>query len=243
MMRRASVSIVCVGLILLFRAPALAQMGRLTGQVKNDANDAVASATVLAENPDASPDSFKAVTDRKGRFAMIGLRPGVWSITVVAPDHDPARIAVRVSAARTNATVDVRLTRRLPPTSALNGMKVQELQARLDRANGLLAEGQPGAALDIYRELLARVPALTTLNLQIGRACRLEGDADCAVASFEAAVAGGAAREVALLELTELALDRGDVNGARAYADRLTRMAPESAQAERARTLVNTSRP
>ena len=63
---------------------AAAQAGRVAGVVKDDHGDPVKGATIIAENPDASPSSFTATTDDKGRFGIIGLRSGVWSMRFVS---------------------------------------------------------------------------------------------------------------------------------------------------------------
>ena len=67
-------------------APALAQTGRIGGTVKDAQNgQPLKGATVTAENPNASPSSFTATTDDRGRYSIIGLRTGTWKITASAP--------------------------------------------------------------------------------------------------------------------------------------------------------------
>jgi len=50
--------------------------GRVTGVVKDDHGGPIKGATIIAENPDASPSIFTANADAKGRFAIIGLKSG-----------------------------------------------------------------------------------------------------------------------------------------------------------------------
>ena len=57
-------------------ASAAAQTGRVGGVVKDEAGQPIKGATVTAENPGASPSSFTATTDDKGRFSIIGLKTG-----------------------------------------------------------------------------------------------------------------------------------------------------------------------
>src|SRR5262252_974323 len=70
-------------------ATASAQTGRVGGTVKDDAGQPIKGATVTAENPNASPSSFTATTDDKGRFSIIGLRTGQWTFTAQAPGFGP----------------------------------------------------------------------------------------------------------------------------------------------------------
>ena len=46
-------------------------------------------ATVTAENPSASPSSFTAITDDKGRFSIIGMRSGQWTFTATMQGFAP----------------------------------------------------------------------------------------------------------------------------------------------------------
>ena len=53
--------------------------------MKDEAGQPVKGATITAENPEASPSSFTATTDDKGRFSIIGLKRGNWTFTAQAP--------------------------------------------------------------------------------------------------------------------------------------------------------------
>src|SRR5438552_16727597 len=65
--RLSVVRLVLGGLALLGMAGgAAAQTGRVGGVVKDDSGQPIKGATVLAENPSASPRSFTATTDDKG---------------------------------------------------------------------------------------------------------------------------------------------------------------------------------
>src|SRR5262247_1695812 len=68
---------------------AAAQTGRVGGQVKDEAGNPIKGATITAENPGASPSSFTATTDDKGRFSIIGLKSGQWTFTAQAPGFAP----------------------------------------------------------------------------------------------------------------------------------------------------------
>ena len=58
-------SLLAAVLSIALAASAAAQIGRVTGLVKDDHGDPVKGATIIAENPDASPTSFTASTDEK----------------------------------------------------------------------------------------------------------------------------------------------------------------------------------
>src|SRR5262249_14714032 len=72
-----------------YAASAAAQTGRVGGTVQDEAGNRIKGATVTAENPSASPSSFTAITDDKGRFSIIGMRSGVWTFTATMQGYAP----------------------------------------------------------------------------------------------------------------------------------------------------------
>src|SRR5437870_11900216 len=76
-------------LVALSAATTAAQTGRVGGTVKDEAGNPIKGATVTAENPSASPSSFTAITDDKGRFSIIGMRAGQWTFTATMQGFAP----------------------------------------------------------------------------------------------------------------------------------------------------------
>src|SRR5213596_4373097 len=88
----------CAALVMvLFAGSASAQTGRVGGTVKDESGQPIKGATITAENPNASPNSFTATTDDKGRFSIIGLKSGQWSFTAQAPSFGPESGRLNVS--------------------------------------------------------------------------------------------------------------------------------------------------
>ena len=117
--------------------PAAAQTGRVGGTVKDQNGQPIKGATVLAENPQASPSSFTATTDDKGRFSIIGLRSGTWKITAVES-------ATTFKFARTNANVTATATGGAAGQgTALAAIFEYDAFGRELRASGYSAEFHP----------------------------------------------------------------------------------------------------
>ena len=72
---------------LALAGPAFAQ-GRVYGVVKSTDGRPIKGATIRAQNPNASPREFTATSDDRGRWAMIGLRAGVWVFSAEAPGFE-----------------------------------------------------------------------------------------------------------------------------------------------------------
>ena len=160
-------------LLIALAGTAAAQTGRVTGIVKDDHGDPIKGATIIAEKLDASPSSFTASSDEKGRFAMIGLRSGVWQFRASAPGFasDGGELNVRTMPTLT-APVTFTLQKLVAPPSALGTTSPKDLQAALASADALYNNQQWDEAIAAYREILQRSPSLSVINLQIAAAYR-----------------------------------------------------------------------
>jgi tetratricopeptide (TPR) repeat protein len=198
--------------------PAMAQTGRVGGTVKDGGGQPIKGATVTAENPQSSPSSFTTTTDDKGRFSIIGLRSGTWKITASAPGFTPGggSIPVRTIGAP-NPPVDIVLAPGAAgPTGALAGVDTKALQGELAKAEELLNAQQYDAAIAAYNAILTKTPALTMINLQIGRAYRLKKDYDAALATYKKMLEANPNDERAKIEIGMTNLEKGDFAAAEA---------------------------
>jgi tetratricopeptide (TPR) repeat protein len=198
--------------------PAAAQTGRIGGLVKDDKGQPVKGATVVAENPAASPSSFTATTDDRGRFSIIGLRTGNWKITASAPGFQPSSGSLNV---RTIGAPNPPLEFTLAPgptgpTGALAGVNTKELQGELAKAEELMNAQQYDQAIAAYEAMLQKAPALTMINLQIGRAYRLKKDYDGALGAYKKILDADPANERAKIEIGMTNLEKGDLPAAEA---------------------------
>src|SRR6185436_3787364 len=119
---------------------AAAQTGRVGGTVKDEAGQPIKGATVTAENPNASPSSFTATTDDKGRFSIIGLRTGRWTFTAQAPSFAPESGGLNVQtigAPNPPLTFTLKKGGSTAPAGALGGLAAKDLQADLAAADQL----------------------------------------------------------------------------------------------------------
>jgi Carboxypeptidase regulatory-like domain/Tetratricopeptide repeat len=173
-------------LILGIAAAGSAQVGRIAGIVRDEAGRPVKGATITAHNPDQSPSTFTASSDEKGRFAMIGLRRGDWKFVIQAPGFETARTATQISTLKPNAPLDIRLLRGAlaAPPGPLAGISASDIQRRIDSAESAAAAGNTAAAIAAYRELLERVPALTSIYLRIGALYEQQQDPQSALAAY-----------------------------------------------------------
>jgi tetratricopeptide (TPR) repeat protein len=174
---------------------ALAQPGTLRGIVMSDNGDTLEGATVILENPDANPPRLEQQTDSSGRFVVLGLNSGEWTLTVEAEGFHPQLLTVRTRQGA-NAPADVTLARIRHPLvvalgeAALEGLDPEALEAEFTAADEAMRNQQWEQAIAAYRSVLSKLPIMNALNLQIADALRQLGQYEEAIAAFEAAAAG-----------------------------------------------------
>ena len=164
---------------------AQGSVGRVSGTIKDENGKPVAGATITASNPDQAPNTFTASTDARGRFGILGLRPGSWMFVVAAPGFQTVRTSGDVETQRPNSPLNIKLVRGVAPlTSATSTLTGAEIQALLDTAEQAASSGNVDAAVAGYRDLLTKVPALTTAYLRIGTLLETRGDTAGALAAY-----------------------------------------------------------
>ncbi len=210
--RKLLTAFAIVAALIASALPAAAQTGRVGGTVRDGQGQPIKGATVTAENPQASPSTFTATTDDKGRYSIIGLRSGTWKITATAPGFAPGggSLPVRTIGAP-NPPVDIVLAPGATgPAGALAGVNTKELQGELQKAEDLMNQQQYDAAIAAYQALLTKTPALTMINMQIGRAHRMKKDYDSALAAYKKILETEPTNERAKIEIGMTNLEKGD---------------------------------
>jgi Flp pilus assembly protein TadD len=204
-------------LVCTLAGTASAQTGRVGGTVKDDAGQAIKGATITAENPNASPNSFTATTDDKGRFSIIGLRSGQWSFTAQAPGFAPEGGKMNV---QTIGSPNPPLTFTLkkggsgPAASALGSMAVKDLQTELGAADALYNAQKWDEAVAAYRAILTKAPSLSVINLQIAAAYRNKKDFDSALAAYNELLKADPNNDKAKIGIGMTNLEKGDIEAA-----------------------------
>lgn len=165
-------------LILLFlglAAPAAAQdwtgSGRLEGKVLDADGKPLTQVEVKLDNPGRGGGPT-VKTDKKGRWAYLGLAAGNWNIDFQAEGFTTKRIAVALPSENARLPpLEVRLDKAVP-----KGPPPEVLEA-IQRGDAAYKDGKWAEARTEYEKLLAMRPDLaTTLNLQIARCYKQEGN-------------------------------------------------------------------
>jgi Flp pilus assembly protein TadD len=200
-------------LLLALAGDAAAQAGRVTGTVKDERGDPIRGATIIAENLDASPSSFTASTDDKGRFAIIGLRSGLWTFRSGSPGYttEGGEVNVRTLPGVT-PPLTFRLTKLATPTSALGSTSPRDLQASLASADTLYNNQQWDEAIEAYKQILERSPSLSVINLQIAAAYRNKRAFDDAIKAYNELLKIDPSSDKAKVGIAMASLEKGDLD-------------------------------
>jgi Flp pilus assembly protein TadD len=195
---------------------AAAQTGRVGGLVKDDSGQPLKGATITAENPNASPSSFTATTDDKGRFSVIGLRGGMWTFTAQAPGYAPESGKMNVN---TIGSPNPPLTFTLkkgggPAGPGAGALASKDLQAELALADADYNSQKWDDAITKYRAIMAKAPALSVINLQIASAYRNKKDFDSALGAYNDLLKIDPNNEKAKVGIGMTNLEKGDLNAA-----------------------------
>ena len=195
-------------------ASAQAQTGRVVGIVKDETGQPIKGATLSLENPEASPRNFTATSDDRGRFAVIGLKAGEWSLVAQAPGFvaEVARLVVRA----TTPSAPLLTLRRAPapPPSALGSIGAKDLQSDLRSADQMFNAQQWDQAIAAYKSILAKTPALSVINLQVAAAYRSKKDYDGALVAYNDLLKAEPTSDKARVGLGQTYMERGDLGAA-----------------------------
>ena len=201
-------------LLLGLAAPALAQSGRMSGQVVDDeSGEPIAGAQIRIQSPDA--DTREAVTDDDGRFSLIGFQSGAWQVYVRAEGYNDDLGNVNVTQSSTPA-LDFRLTRvrhalvQALGEEAMEGLDPNAIEADLSAADAAFNSEDWEAAIAGYSSLLEKLPQLTNLYSQIGQAYRARGDYQEALSAFEMRLAADPDDENVKTDIARTRLAMGD---------------------------------
>jgi Flp pilus assembly protein TadD len=193
-----------------------AQTGRVGGTVKDETGQPIKGATITAENPNASPSSFTATTDDKGRFSIIGLRTGQWTFTAQAPGFAPesGKMSVQTIGSPNPPLAFALKKGGGPVASALGSMAAKDLQAELASADALYNQQKWDEAVAAYRAIMTKAPSLNVINLQIAAAYRNKKDYDSALAAYNDLLKADPNNDKAKIGIGMTNLEKGDIEAA-----------------------------
>lgn len=201
---------------------------RIDGRVVNEKGEPVVGAKLALRRGGAGPD---IVTDKKGRWAYLGLENGEWSIDVEAPGYLVETTSVRLSELYRLPPMQIRLERAPEAAPArepsLPKNTSTDVIAAVERGNQLLGEKSYAGARAEYEKALAAMPDNPVILRGIAQTWYGEKKIDEAIATLKRVVELDASDTAAPLLLANLLLEKGSLDEAKAV---LAKLPPGSIQ-------------
>jgi tetratricopeptide (TPR) repeat protein len=217
---------VVAALALLFAGGAVAQdwrgKARVDGRVITDKGEGIAGAKLTLKRGGAGPEAL--TTDKKGRWAYLGLANGAWDVDVEAPGYLPYKTTVQLSEITRIPPMDIRL--QPAPTAAPTPAAVPKNTAPdvipiLEHGNQLLEQKDyPGARAE-YEKALAAVPNNAIILRAIAQTYYGEKKVDDAIATLKKVVEIEPNDVVAIVLLANLQLEKGNLDEGKATLAKL----------------------
>lgn len=206
-MRKKLVLFVCFGLIIFCSLFAYSKVfATASGTVKSKDGQPIAGAQViLVFSEDGT--KFELITDEKGNWRKMNLKPGRWAIGFLAEGYEAENLNVVLSAIKKNPLIEVKLNP-LPKSPLLEG-------------DSLYAEKKYDEALKEYQRVLTEHPDLTRLFDKIGLCYLRLNDYDNAIVYFKKMLEKEPKSQDTLINLSAIYFERGLLDEGMEYFQQL----------------------
>ncbi|MCA1580304.1 MAG: tetratricopeptide repeat protein [Acidobacteria bacterium] len=161
---------------------------RVEGFVKNEKGEPIEGARVHLRWKQ-HPDGPDLVTDKKGKWAMLGLASGAWNIDFEAPGYQTRQIAAQLKETERNPPIDVQLQALQPAPAAreqeqilVGGSRIsKETSEAIDKANAAFGAKKYAEARENYALALTEIPANAPLLMRLAASYYGEGNFEKAI--------------------------------------------------------------
>ncbi|HEY6066425.1 MAG TPA: tetratricopeptide repeat protein [Thermoanaerobaculia bacterium] len=217
------------GLALFLAGAAGAQdwrgKARVDGRVITDKGEGIPGAKLTLRMKGAGPEAI--TTDKKGRWAYLGLANGGWDVDVEAPGYQPYKTTVQLSEINRIPPMDIRLqpSPKAEPTPASAAPKgaSPDVIPILQSGNALLEQKKFAEARAEYEKALPLIPAGSTAPVlrAIAQTYYGEKKVDEAISTLKKVVDLDPNDTTAIILLANLQLEKGSVDEGKATLGRL----------------------
>lgn len=204
-------------------------VGRLQGVVTAPDGTPLEGASVVlrsARAGDSGPDAI--ATDRRGKWAALGLIGGTWNIDIEKEGYLPQKGRVELSEVQRAPAIQTTLEPIPPPEPepepeqqiVVGGEVIsEETAAALEAGNRLMAEGKFREAIAEYEKAQTALPTNLSLKQALARAYYGAGDLAPAIALLEDVHAANPGDQTSAILLANLLLEANRLEDAQAILD------------------------
>ncbi len=208
-MKKNFITVIAIlgAMMIICTSPAFSKVwARVSGSVKSEDGKPIAGARVIFI---FSEDGTKQelTTDKKGNWSRVDMRPGQWTVGVMADGYQPDNVTVTLSAIKKNPPIDIKLA--LIPESPLS------------KGDALYDQAKYTEALQEYQRVLAENPDLYQLHDKIGLCYYRLNDPDNAAKAFKLMLEKDPESRSTLINLSSIYLEKGNLEEGMKYIKQL----------------------
>ena len=150
---------------------------------------------------------YELTTDKKGRWRKANIRPGTWTIGIIAEGYEPQNLSVQLSAIKRNPPIDVRLSR-IP-------------ESPLSKGDALYKQRKYTEALKEYQRVLEENQDICQAYDKIGLCYYRLNDLENAIEAFKLMLDKEPQSRDTLINLSAIYFEKGDLEEGMKYFKRL----------------------
>ncbi len=200
---------------------------RVEGVVRDESGNPVAGAKVQL-HLSGKKDGPTATTDKKGRWALLGLRGGDWDVDVTADGFMPKQLGgVHLSELERIPPVELKMQAvpKAEPAAEeqtkTSGGVAPEIAEAVKQADALMKEQKYSEAVPLYEKAQPALPDHVPLLMALARAYHLAKQEDKSIETLKKVVAKEPDNVGALLLLGNASLEKGRLEEGKAYLDKV----------------------
>jgi Flp pilus assembly protein TadD len=193
--------------------------GRLEGSVTNSKGEPIVGAVVALRLEGHGPD---LKTDKKGRWAILGITSGNWEVDVSAPGYQPYKLSVSVSDVKRAQPINLQLEpevqqqqqpvqQEVPITVGGKAISKEAAEA-LEKGNAASQAKNYAEAQANYLKVLPELPDNVSLLSNLALVFYFDNKPDEALKYARQTVEKDPANQSALLIISELELQKGNLD-------------------------------
>jgi len=183
-----------LSLIILFSillvSGALAQAGRgkarISGFVKDEDGSSIKSGKIVMQFLQNEQVKRETTTNKKGKWAIIGLGTGAWRVTASADGYIPTYKDIYIQQLELNPMITLILKKIEQSDEPV--IKDETALNLIEKANQLFTEQKYDEAIALLEQFLEKNPNLYLAHLNIGDCYREKGEFDKAIEEYNIAL-------------------------------------------------------
>lgn len=209
--------------------------GRLKGEVLDENGNPIENAKIVITSTKYQGLSFEAISNKKGKWAVIGFGSGIWRVVVTAEGYSPAYKDTAVKQLKKNPEIIISLEK-IKQKSHINLQDKTSLDL-FNQGNKFFAEKKYDEAISAFEQFLEKNPEFYLVYVNIGNCFIQKNELDKAAQEFNKVLEaiklekddlkGNEIATKAMAGMGEVYLRKGDFENAQKYIKKVLDDFPE----------------